>query len=43
MAKKIIKTRNYKASRKTVYYYDDGTKETRYWQSTDSFCNEMGV
>ena len=39
----LVKTRNYKASRKTVYYFDDGTKKIRYWESTDEFCNTMGI
>lgn len=41
--KKIIKTRFIRASRKTIYYYDDGTKETKYWETIDEFCNHLGI
>ena len=40
---KIIRTRMYKATRKTVYYYDDGSKKTVYWPTVDNFANEMGI
>lgn len=39
--RKLVKTRMYKG--KTIYYYDDGTKETRFWLSTDEFCNLYGI
>lgn len=40
---RITKVRHYKAARKSVRYYSDGTKVTEYWQSIDEFCNEMGI
>lgn len=43
MEKKIVKTRMYRAQRMTVYYYSDGTKSVRYWESIDSFSNKMGI
>ena len=41
--KQIIKTRMYSNLRKTIYYYNDGSKETRYWDSIDTFCNKLGI
>ena len=40
---RITKVRHYKAARKSVRYYSDGTKVTEYWQTTDEFCNEQGI
>lgn len=41
--KHIVKTRCYAAQGKTIYYFSDGSKLTRYWQSLDEFCNDMGI
>lgn len=41
--RKISKTRRMMDSRKTIYYYDDGTRDIEYWESLDEFCNFMGI
>ena len=41
--KNISKVRIYSKLRKTIYYHDDGTKYVRYWESVDSFCNNLGI
>lgn len=41
--KVIVKKRLFYTKRKTIYYYSDGSKKVVYWQSTDEFCNEMGI
>ena len=41
--KKLLKVRMYSKLRKTIHYYDDGSKETHYWESIDTFCDRMGI
>ena len=41
--KKLLKTRMYAHLRKTIYYYNDGSKEVRYWDSIDTFCDKLGI
>lgn len=39
----LVKTRLYSHLRKTIYYYDDGSKEVNYWESINEFCNSIGI
>lgn len=41
--KTLIKTRHFARFGKTIYYYSDGTKETEYWESLDTFCAKEGI
>ena len=41
--RKFVKSRMYARLRKTIYYYDDGSKVVHYWDSIDDFCNKLGI
>lgn len=39
--KKIVMARHYWRDHKSIFYFEDGSKEIRYWQDEQNICSEV--